>query len=226
MWKAKVHLLEGITINVPCNGRKKIIKCKIEGVVTTRNTHNESASDFHQVYDYQIMDPDVVNPLKNFLEVFPESEMMHCIETFYLEVSSTTTASNWQVLRNKNTAYFKKLALKEFNIQKIRKFFSKCVSDPSARDIDPWWNIIGVVNQFNNIRKRTFTDVPIVVLDESMCTWRPRTTKTGGLPQLTYEQHMPESLGTEFKTTACGMTVQVKFGNYERMWKYEKTSLQ
>ena len=46
MWKAKVHKLEGIIINVPYDG-KKIIKWKIEGVVTTRNTHNELASDFH-----------------------------------------------------------------------------------------------------------------------------------------------------------------------------------
>ena len=65
---------------------------------------------------------------------------------------------------------------------------------------------MGGVNQYNEIRKCIFTHVPVVVLDESMSTWRPRTTKTGGLPHLTYQQRKPEPLGTEFKTTACGIT--------------------
>ena len=89
---------------------------------------------------------------------------------------------------------------------KIRKFFSKCFSDPTVKDSDPWWQIIGGVNQYNSIRKRTFTHVPVVVLDESMSTWRPRTTKTGGLPHLTFQQRKPEPLGSEFKTASCGIT--------------------
>ncbi len=255
-WKDQMKKLEGVNIDVPYDGKKKTIQWRIEGIVTTKNTHDETPSDFHPVYDYRTMDPDVVNPLKNFLEVFPENEMMRCIETFNIEARNEVYQASpkknlpQNFFRNKNSSYLKKLTLKEFKIflglllaattrvesginlwkmkrstthyfnnapgfgrfmsftrfQKIRKFFSKCFSDPSVRDTDPWWNIIGGVNQFNNIRKRTFTHVPIVVLDESMCAWRPRTTKTGGLPHLTYEQRKPESLGTEFKTTACGMT--------------------
>ena len=71
---------------------------------------------------------------------------------------------------------------------------------------DPWWHIIGGINQFNEIRKCTFTHVPVIVLDKSMSTWRPRTTKTGGLPHLTYQQRKPELLGTELKSTVCGIT--------------------
>ena len=117
----------------------------------------------------------------------------------------------WTISRKSTKHYFNEapnfgrfMSLARF--QKIRKFFSKCFADPAVKKNDPWWHIIGGVNQFNNIRKRTFTRVPILVLDESMCTWRPRTTKRGGLPHLTYEMRKPESLGTEFKSTACETT--------------------
>ena len=117
----------------------------------------------------------------------------------------------WRISRRSSKHYFNEasnfgrfMSLARF--QKIRKFLSKCFVDPTVTENDPWWHIIGGVNQFNNIRKCTFTRVPVLVLDESMCTWRPRTTKRGGLPHLTYETRKPESLGTEFKTTACGTT--------------------
>ena len=39
-----------------------------------------------------------------------------------------------------------------------------------------------------------------------MSAFRPRTTKTGGLPNLTYLARKPEPLGTEFKTVCCGVS--------------------
>jgi hypothetical protein len=44
--------------------------------------------------------------------------------------------------------------------------------------------------------------VPVCVLDESMSAWRPRTTKHGGLPHISFVMQKPEPLGTEFKTAA------------------------
>jgi hypothetical protein len=41
------------------------------------------------------------------------------------------------------------------------------------------------------------------VLDESMSAFRPRTTKLGGLPNISYILRKPEPIGTEFKTSVC-----------------------
>ena len=81
MWKSKVQKMEGITINVPYDGKKKIIKWKIEGFVTKKNTNNEAPSEFHPVYDYQTMDPMVENPLHNFLDFFSELEIHEGLST-------------------------------------------------------------------------------------------------------------------------------------------------
>jgi hypothetical protein len=40
-------------------------------------------------------------------------------------------------------------------------------------------------------------------LDESMSAYRPRTSKYGGLPNISYIIRKPEPLGTEFKTSVC-----------------------
>lgn len=42
----------------------------------------------------------------------------------------------------------------------------------------------------------------IKVLDETMSAYRPRTTKSGTLPYLSFILRKPEPLGTEFKTLA------------------------
>ena len=39
-----------------------------------------------------------------------------------------------------------------------------------------------------------------------MCAWRPRQTKLGNLPNISYIMRKPEPLGTEFKTACCPMT--------------------
>ncbi len=37
------------------------------------------------------------------------------------------------------------------------------------------------------------------MLDESMSGWRPKTSKLGGLPNITYEPRKPVLLGTQMK---------------------------
>ena len=46
----------------------------------------------------------------------------------------------------------------------------------------------------------------IIPVDESMSAFRPQTTKTGGLPNISYIMRKPEDLGTEFKTSVCPVT--------------------
>ena len=52
-----------------------------------------------------------------------------------------------------------------------------------------------------------------------MRAFRPRTTKTGGLPHLSFILRKPEPLGTEFKVICCGVTgimlhLEIQRGNY------------
>jgi len=89
---------------------------------------------------------------------------------------------------------------------KIRTFFSTCFSDEGFKELDEWWHIIGGINMFNERRKEIFQHVPVVCLDELMSAWRPRTTRTGGLPHLTKMDRKPEPLGTELKAAACSTT--------------------
>ncbi len=42
-------------------------------------------------------------------------------------------------------------------------------------------------------------DVHYLVLDESMSGWRPKTTATGGLPNITFEPRKPVDLGMMIK---------------------------
>jgi hypothetical protein len=43
-------------------------------------------------------------------------------------------------------------------------------------------------------------------MDESMSSFRPQTSKTGNLPNLSYILRKPKPLGTEFKNIVCGTT--------------------
>ena len=69
---------------------------------------------------------------------------------------------------------------------------------------DEWWMVSGGVANFNKQRKAIFLSHTISVLDESMSGWKPRTTKTGGLPHLSFIMRKPVPLGTEFKAVADG----------------------
>ena len=53
---------------------------------------------------------------------------------------------------------------------------------------------MGDVRQQNRILKKIFPNVRVLVLDESMCGWMPKTTKYGGLPHLTFQIRKPISL--------------------------------
>jgi hypothetical protein len=71
---------------------------------------------------------------------------------------------------------------------------------------DPWWRLRGGVERFNTKRHALLRSVPVCVLDESMSAWRPRTSKEGGPPNISYVIRKPEPLGTEFKTAADAAT--------------------
>ena len=61
-----------------------------------------------------------------------------------------------------------------------------------------WNDFLPCLESYNEKRKRLFMTV-LVMLDESMSGWRPKTSKFGGLPNLTYKPRKPVPLGTQFK---------------------------
>jgi hypothetical protein len=61
-----------------------------------------------------------------------------------------------------------------------------------------WETFEPVLVNFNDKRKELFK-VSLLMLDESMSGWRPKTTKLGGLPNITFEPRKPVPLGTQLK---------------------------
>ncbi len=62
----------------------------------------------------------------------------------------------------------------------------------------PWDCFLPFVEAFNQ-RRRDLLKTVYLLMDESMSAWRPKTTKTGGLPNITFEPRKPKPLGTMLK---------------------------
>jgi hypothetical protein len=75
-------------------------------------------------------------------------------------------------------------------------------ADQSHRD--PWFMCRRGVDDFNATMLNVLMPIDVITPDESMCSWRPRTTSTGRLPHLTYCPRKPEPFGTELKDVADG----------------------
>jgi hypothetical protein len=73
-------------------------------------------------------------------------------------------------------------------------------------EADPWNAIRSLIDGFNNKRARRVAASFNKVYDESMSAWKPRTTKAGGLPFLSFILRKPKPIGTEFKVVACAET--------------------
>lgn len=67
---------------------------------------------------------------------------------------------------------------------------------------DSLWEVfLPCINSFNDQRMRMIKCM-MLLLDESMSGWRPKTSKLGGLPNYTYEIRKPVPLGTMFRNSA------------------------
>lgn len=62
----------------------------------------------------------------------------------------------------------------------------------------PWDAFLPLLKAFNG-KRQDLVSSTYLVLDESMSAWRPKTSKFGGLPNITYEQRKPKPLGTMLK---------------------------
>ena len=62
----------------------------------------------------------------------------------------------------------------------------------------PWDIFLPCLKSFND-RRRKLIKLRLLMLDESMSGWRPKTSKLGGLPNYTFEARKPVPLGTMFR---------------------------
>jgi hypothetical protein len=88
---------------------------------------------------------------------------------------------------------------------KVWKQFILKVNEDKARerDGDPWWKFATAISGFNHVRPNKITTSLWDILDESMSSFRTRTTATGTLPHISFISRKPDPLGTEFKCAAC-----------------------
>jgi hypothetical protein len=66
----------------------------------------------------------------------------------------------------------------------------------------PWEVFLPCIKSFNDKRQQLLESVVLLLLDESMSGWRPKTSKLGGLPNYTFEPRKPISLGSMFRNGA------------------------
>jgi hypothetical protein len=81
----------------------------------------------------------------------------------------------------------------------------------------PWDSFKPFVEAFNQ-KRRDLVRTVYLLMDESMSAWRPKTSATGGLPNITFEPRKPKPLGTMFKngveaTTGIMVTQDVVEGS-------------
>ena len=98
----------------------------------------------------------------------------------------------------------------------IKKYIPYVFAKWDDKDTDPWWQVTGGVEGFNNGRKDKILSGYAKVMDELMSAFKPRTTATGNLPHLSFIQRKPEPFGTEFKAILCALTGMLLFIEIQR----------
>ena len=92
----------------------------------------------------------------------------------------------------------------EYRFKNFRHFLPYIFADESLRDADdPWWKFAGAVKEFNDHRSNIIKPSKTKVADESMSAYRPRTTATGGLPNISFVKWKPEPLGKVISLLVC-----------------------
>jgi hypothetical protein len=90
--------------------------------------------------------------------------------------------------------------------KEFRRFFPSIWIDESKKATDDWFQFSSAVDEFNRIRRERVVGSFWLSIDESMSAWKPRTSPTGGLPNISFIARKPKPLGTEFKSAACPIT--------------------
>ena len=104
-----------------------------------------------------------------------------------------------------------------YRFKQYRRFAAKIwESETLNSNGDPWWKFAFAISEFNKNRKQSILTSSDRILDESMSGYRPRTSKLGGLPNISYILRKPVPLGTEFKCVVCPVTKIMTFLEIQR----------
>ena len=87
--------------------------------------------------------------------------------------------------------------IEQYRLKDLRSTFLFAIH--TKESTSDWARIELLVDGINKNQKKNIASSVFKVLDESMSAWVPRTTATGGLPNISYILRKPEPLGTEFK---------------------------
>ena len=68
-------------------------------------------------------------------------------------------------------------------------------------DRDKSWDIFIPALEKYNDRRRQLLQTILIILDESMSGWKPKTSQFGGLPNITHESRKPVDLGTMLRNS-------------------------
>jgi hypothetical protein len=85
--------------------------------------------------------------------------------------------------------------MSENRFKEFRKLIFRICENDSVKENDPWWEFSAAVDEINKQWRDLIKSSIVKVEDESMSAWCPRTTKTGGLPNISYIIQKPEPLG-------------------------------
>jgi hypothetical protein len=84
----------------------------------------------------------------------------------------------------------------EYRFKQFRQFLPDIHESASLKEADgPWWRFAGAIDEFNSNHMALINASKMKVVDKSMCAYRPRTTATGGLPNISFIKRKPEPLG-------------------------------
>jgi hypothetical protein len=93
----------------------------------------------------------------------------------------------------------------EYRFKEIKAIFPWSFQDKTKLDesieesFDPWNMVLLLVNGYNKNRHDWVVASKRKTLDESMSAHRPRRSKTGVWPNISYILRKPEPLGTELR---------------------------
>ena len=151
---------------------------------------------------------------KRPIKLFSNGDFLRCLSLF---IGAVCFAANGNALWKKKNdsedgwitiepaANFDRW-MKLYRFKEWKRFFASIYADHSRKYTDPWWKFVAGVEFFNLNRLKLLVASNHLCMDEMMVAFRPRKSKTGGLPNLTSLPRKPEPLGTEYKCINCTKT--------------------
>ena len=86
---------------------------------------------------------------------------------------------------------------------------------------EEWEIFLPMLADFNDKRKNLVSCV-LLMLDESMSGWRPKTTKTGGAPNITYEPRKPVPLGHMLRNGCEALTGIIVHQDVQQLVEHQR----